>query len=197
MPNNNACWTEPIDKWSAEDRVRVILHMVRCRRTRAETGIIRTEIGSIRLVILMINYASAERLGWRWRRSWICDTEHNNFNELPMNEMACIQLKDAYKSISMCTYPCPCQYKDAFAKLLWQHLDSGFIQPSNSWFASPSFVIPKADPCYVPYHRSNSVSISTQDVPQTHSWSSTLPVVRSLFPSGQFPSRPESSGTLP
>ena len=37
--------------------------------------------------------------------------------------------------------------------------------------------------CYVPYHRSNSVSVSTRDVLQTHSWSSILPVVRSLFPS--------------
>ena len=44
-------------------------------------GIIRTEIGSVRLVILMINYASAERLGWRWRRSWICDMEHNKSEE--------------------------------------------------------------------------------------------------------------------
>ena len=55
--------------------------MVRCWRTRAKTGIIQTEIGSVQLVILIINYASAERLGWRWRRSWICDTEHNNPNE--------------------------------------------------------------------------------------------------------------------
>ena len=35
--------------------------------------------------------------------------------------------------------------------------------------------------CYVPYHRSNSISVSTQDVLQRHSWSSTLPVVCSLF----------------
>ena len=28
--------------------------------------------------------------------------------------------------------------------------------------------------CYVPYHRLNSISISTQDIPQTHSWSSYI-----------------------
>ena len=28
--------------------------------------------------------------------------------------------------------------------------------------------------CYVPYHRSNSVSVSTRDAPQTHSWSSNI-----------------------
>ena len=44
-------------------------------------GIIRMEIGSVRLVILMINYASAERLGWRQRRSWICDMERNKFGQ--------------------------------------------------------------------------------------------------------------------
>ena len=27
----------------------------------------------------MINYASAEHLGWRQRQSWICDTERNNW----------------------------------------------------------------------------------------------------------------------
>ena len=28
--------------------------------------------------------------------------------------------------------------------------------------------------CYVPYHRSNSVSVSARDAPQTHSWSSNI-----------------------
>ena len=60
-----------------KDRVMVISLMVGCWRTRAETGIVWTEKGSVRLVMLMINYASAERLRWRRRRSWICDTERN------------------------------------------------------------------------------------------------------------------------
>ena len=72
-------------------------------------------------------------------------------NELPMNETMRIQLKDAYKGISMRTYPCPRQYKEAFSKLLRQRLDSGFIRPSNSQFASPSFIIPKADPTVLPH----------------------------------------------
>ena len=28
--------------------------------------------------------------------------------------------------------------------------------------------------CYVPYHRSNSISVSTRDAPQMHSWSSNI-----------------------
>ena len=60
----------------------VISLMVGCWRTRAETGIVRTEKGSVRLVMLMINYASVERLGWRRRRSWICDMERNTLPHL-------------------------------------------------------------------------------------------------------------------
>ena len=58
----------------------VISVMVGCQRTQAETGIVQTEKGSVRLVMLMINYASVECLGWRRRRSWICDMERNTNN---------------------------------------------------------------------------------------------------------------------
>ena len=63
--------------------------MVGCRRTWAETGIVRTEKGSIRLVMLMINYVSAECLGWRRRRSWICDTERNSTPLLRLSPQSC------------------------------------------------------------------------------------------------------------
>ena len=78
MPNNDACvgWS-PLTSEVLKDRVMVISLMVGCWRTRAETGIVRTEIGSVRLVMLMINYASVERLGRRQRQSWICDMECN------------------------------------------------------------------------------------------------------------------------
>ena len=78
MLNNDACvgrslLTSEVPK----DRVMVISLMVGCQRTRAKTEIVRTENGSVRLVILMIDYASAEHLGRRQRQSWICDTECN------------------------------------------------------------------------------------------------------------------------
>ena len=52
MLSNYACvgWsllTSEVPK----DRVMVILHMVGCQRTRAGTGIVQTEKGSIRLVM--------------------------------------------------------------------------------------------------------------------------------------------------
>ena len=84
MLSNDACvgWS-PLTSEVLKNRVMVISLMVGCRRTRAETGIVRTEKGSVRLVMLMINYASAERLGRRQRQSWICDTERNNTQRHP------------------------------------------------------------------------------------------------------------------
>ena len=78
MLNNDACVGQsPLTSEVPKDRVMVISLMVGCRRTRAEMGIVWTEKGSVRLVMLMINYASAERLRRRQRRSWICDMERN------------------------------------------------------------------------------------------------------------------------
>ena len=69
---------------------------------------------------------------------------------LPPHKPARIHLKDAYKKISTQSYSCPRQYKDAFATLVQQRLDSGFIRPSSSSFASPSFIVPKKDPKAIP-----------------------------------------------
>ena len=78
MLNNDACvGRSPLTSEVPKDRVMVISLMVGCRRTWAKTGIVWTEKGSVQLVMLMINYVSAERLGRRRRRSWICDTERN------------------------------------------------------------------------------------------------------------------------
>lgn len=71
-------------------------------------------------------------------------------NELPTTVTARIHLKNAYETIKNRTYSCPRQYKDAFAKLIQMRLDSGFIRPSSSPFASPSFIIPKKNPSALP-----------------------------------------------
>ena len=90
MPNNDACvGRSPLTSEVPKDRVMVILVMVGCWRTRAETGIVQTEKGSVRLVMLMINYVSVERLGWRRRRSWICDMERNSTPLLRLSPQSC------------------------------------------------------------------------------------------------------------
>ena len=68
----------------------------------------------------------------------------------PPHEPARIHLKDAYKKIATRSYSCPQQYKEAFRILIKQRLDSGFIRPSSSSFASPSFIVPKKDPKVLP-----------------------------------------------
>ena len=73
-----------------------------------------------------------------------------HIDRLPPHEPARIHLKDAYKKISNRSYSCPRQYKEAFATLIQQRLKSGFIRPSSSSFASPSFIIPKKDPKALP-----------------------------------------------
>ena len=78
MLSNDACvgWS-PLTSEVPKDRLMMISLMVGCWRTWAEMGIVQMEKGSVQLVMLMINYASAERLRQRQRRSWICDMEHN------------------------------------------------------------------------------------------------------------------------
>ena len=90
MLNNDACvGTSPLTNEVPKNRAMVISLMVGCRRTRAETGIVQTEKGSTRLVMLMINYASVEHLGWRQRQSWICDTERNSTPLLRLSPQSC------------------------------------------------------------------------------------------------------------
>ena len=85
MLSNDACvgWSLLTNE-VLKNRVMVISLIVGCWRTQAKTGIVRTEKGSVRLVMLMINYASAEHLGQRRKRSWICDTERNKGGVLNM-----------------------------------------------------------------------------------------------------------------
>ena len=71
-------------------------------------------------------------------------------DDLPRDYMARITLKDANKTIANRSYPCPRKYKEAFQTLIQQHLDAGRIRPSSSAYASPCFIIPKADPTVLP-----------------------------------------------
>ncbi|KAF8885403.1 hypothetical protein CPB84DRAFT_1685520 [Gymnopilus junonius] len=69
---------------------------------------------------------------------------------LPMDYVAHIKLKDAEAGITNRTYACPRKYREAFQTLIGQHLDAGRICLSSSSYASPCFIIPKADPKVLP-----------------------------------------------
>ncbi|RXW11428.1 hypothetical protein EST38_g14427, partial [Candolleomyces aberdarensis] len=71
-------------------------------------------------------------------------------DNLPSDVYARIRLKDPNWSMPSCTYSCPRKYRDKWKELIEEHLAVGRIHPSSSPFASPSFVIPKADPTAKP-----------------------------------------------
>jgi RNase H-like domain found in reverse transcriptase/Reverse transcriptase (RNA-dependent DNA polymerase)/Integrase zinc binding domain/Chromo (CHRromatin Organisation MOdifier) domain/Aspartyl protease len=88
-------------------------------------------------------------------------------NELPTDVTARINLKNSYDTIKNRTYTCPRQYKDAFAKLIQMRLDSGFIRPSSSPYASPSFIIPKKDPTALPRWVCDYRQLNSNTVPDS------------------------------
>ena len=73
-----------------------------------------------------------------------------HYNKLPTDIQAEIKLIDPNKPIKSRNYPCPRKYKDAWQILIQQHLTNGIIQHSSSRFASPAFIVPKADPTVLP-----------------------------------------------
>lgn len=60
------------------------------------------------------------------------------------------RLKDAQKVVSKREYSCPKKLRDVFKVLLDQHLAAGRMRPSDSEYASPAFLIPKADSTALP-----------------------------------------------
>lgn len=55
------------------------------------------------------------------------------------------RLQDNNKLIAQRQYSCPRKYREAWQTLPQQHLDAGRIRPSSSQYASPAFIIPKAE----------------------------------------------------
>lgn len=87
---------------------------------------------------------------------------------LPTKDVARIHLKDAYKKIATRNYTCPRQYRDAFKTLIQQRLDAGFIRPSSSSYASPSFIIPKADRTVLPRWVCDYRQLNANTVPDNY-----------------------------
>ena len=100
-----------------------------------------------------------------------------HISELPTSETAHIQLKNAYQMISKRQYDVPHQFCESFTILIQQHLDSGFIQPSSSSFASPSFIIPKPDKNILPRWVCDYRQLNANTVPNNF----TLPHVDDIL----------------
>ncbi len=67
-------------------------------------------------------------------------------NELLLEPIAQILLKDPNISVKTQNYPCPQKWKEAWHMLLQQHLEARCIQPSHAPLGCGAFIIPKADP---------------------------------------------------
>ncbi|CAA7264090.1 unnamed protein product [Cyclocybe aegerita] len=89
-------------------------------------------------------------------------------DELPTEFLSEIHLKDATKNVKSRTYACPRKYKGSWQTLIKQHLDAGRIRPSSSRYASPAFIIPKADPTALPRWVNDYRDLNANTVKDSH-----------------------------
>ena len=87
---------------------------------------------------------------------------------LPTDYMARIKLRDAECTIANRMYACPWKYREAFKTLIGQHLEAGRIRPSSSAYASPCFIIPKADPTVLPRWVNDFRQLNEITMPDNH-----------------------------
>ncbi|KAJ3474978.1 hypothetical protein NLI96_g12135 [Meripilus lineatus] len=91
-----------------------------------------------------------------------------HIDDLPSDVLHRIKLTDANLTISRRQYDCPKKYREAWKVLLNQHLAAGRIRPSASPYASPSFLIPKADPMALPRWVNDYWILNKNTVPDRH-----------------------------
>jgi hypothetical protein len=77
-------------------------------------------------------------------------SEIPHIDDLPTNVYCRIRLKDASKCVQTRTYSTPRKYREAWATLIRQHLDTGRIHRLNLAHASPAFIVPKSDATILP-----------------------------------------------
>lgn len=93
-------------------------------------------------------------------------------DQLPTEDVCSISLIDAERQIKTRSYASPRKYREAWRTIINSHLAAGRIRPSDSTTASPSFLIPKADPTALPrwvidYRQLNAnVKLDRQPLPR-------------------------------
>ena len=88
-----------------------------------------------------------------------------------------IRLKDADMTIRRRTYDCPKKYLEAWQRMIGEHIEGGRLRPSDSPYASPCFMIPKADPNADPRWVNDFRRLNANTIPDAH----TLPTVQSIL----------------
>jgi hypothetical protein len=85
-------------------------------------------------------------------------------DDLPTDVYHRVQLKDPYQVVACKGYGCPCKYQEAWSILIQQHLDARHIWPSTLPYASPAFIVPKADPTVLPHWVNNYQKINANTI---------------------------------
>ncbi len=91
-----------------------------------------------------------------------------HLDHLPSDIYHEINLKDANMTIVRRQYDCPKKYREAFKTLLTQHLEAGRLRESSSPYASPCFLVPKADPTALPRWVNDYRALNENTVPDVH-----------------------------
>ncbi len=89
-------------------------------------------------------------------------------HQLPSDVFHEINLKDANMTIVRRQYDCPKKYREAFKTLLTQHLEAGRLRESSSPYASPCFLVPKADPTALPRWVNDYRVLNENTIPDVH-----------------------------
>ena len=89
-------------------------------------------------------------------------------DDIPADVYHRIRLHDVNKTITTRSYNCPRKYHDMWRTLLSQHLAADCMRPSSSTFASPSFIVPKANPTVLPRWVNNYRKINENTIPDNH-----------------------------
>ncbi|GBE82423.1 hypothetical protein SCP_0408070 [Sparassis crispa] len=100
-----------------------------------------------------------------------------HLDELPTDVYHHFVLKDPNMFIQRCQYDCPKKYREAWKQLLDGHLRAGQMRPSDSLYASPAFLIPKADSTALPRWVNNYRALNANIVPDMH----PLPLISDIL----------------
>lgn len=113
----------------------------------------------------------------REKYSDVFPTGTPRLNDLPKNVYHRFKLKNPDLVISRRAYDCPKKYREAWRKLLDEHLEAGRMRPSDSPYASPCFLIPKSDPTAAPRWVNDYRVLNDNTVPDRH----PLPTINEIL----------------
>ncbi|KAJ2913860.1 hypothetical protein MD484_g6573, partial [Candolleomyces efflorescens] len=97
--------------------------------------------------------------------------------DLPEHEFCRVHLKDPSLQLDSRAYPSPRKYREAWTRLIDEHVKAGRLVPSSSQHSSPAFLVPKADPAADPRLVVDYRKLNANVVPDVY----PLPSINEIF----------------